>query len=67
MSDTAEIARKNLAPLIGSVVLSKLQPAQISAAYSKALDSGRRDGNGGLSLAPSTTCTAYSNKRSSRP
>ena len=45
----AEIARKNLAPLIGSVVLSKLQPAQISAAYGKALTNGRRDGSGGLS------------------
>ena len=31
-----EIARKNLAPLIGSIVLTKLQPAQISAAYVKA-------------------------------
>ena len=45
----AEIARKNLAPLIGGVVLSKLQPAQISAAYGKALINGRRDGAGGLS------------------
>ena len=44
-----EIARKNLAPLIGGVVLSKLQPTQISAAYAKALASGRRDGSGGLS------------------
>ena len=45
----AEIARKNLAPLIGGVILSKLQPTQISAAYAKALTSGRRDGSGGLS------------------
>ena len=44
----AEIARKNIAPLIGSVVLTKLRPEQISAAYSKALVSGRRDGSGGL-------------------
>src|SRR5215203_5804531 len=44
-----ELARKNIAPLLGDVILSKLQPAQISAAYVKALQSGRRDGQGGLS------------------
>jgi hypothetical protein len=44
-----EIARKNLAPLLGGLGLTKLQPAHISAAYSKALTSGRRDGQGGLS------------------
>jgi integrase len=43
-----EIARKNLAPLLGGISLSKLQPAQISGAYAKALASGRRDGTGGL-------------------
>jgi len=45
----AEIARKNLIPLLGGVALPKLQPMQISTAYTKALTSGRRDGNGGLS------------------
>src|SRR5262244_1615132 len=45
----AEIARKNLAPLLGGLALTKLQPAQISQAYAKALASGRRDGTGGLS------------------
>jgi integrase len=45
----AEIARKNLAPLLGALMLAKLQPAHISAAYAKALTSGRRDGQGGLS------------------
>jgi integrase len=45
----SELARKNLAPLLGSVVLTKLRPAAISAAYSKALTEGRRDGSGGLS------------------
>jgi hypothetical protein len=45
----AEIVRKNIAPLIGTVVLSKLKPAHISEAYSKALSEGRRDGTGGLS------------------
>ncbi|KQQ30938.1 integrase [Methylobacterium sp. Leaf125] len=45
----AELARKNVVPLLGSVILTKLRPEQISAAYSKALVSGRRDGSGGLS------------------
>ena len=45
----AEIARKNLAPLLGALTLTKLQPAHISQAYAKALASGRRDGAGGLS------------------
>jgi integrase len=44
-----ELARKNIAPLLGSVVLMQLRPAQISAAYSKAITHGRRDGTGGLS------------------
>jgi integrase len=45
----SELARKNIAPLLGPVVLTRLRPAQISAAYSKALTEGRRDGTGGLS------------------
>jgi integrase len=45
----AELCRKNIAPLLGAVVLTKLQPAHISQAYAKALASGRRDGQGGLS------------------
>src|SRR5215510_1522935 len=45
----AEICRKNLAPLIGSLLLTKLSAAHISAAYARALASGRRDGSGGLS------------------
>ena len=48
----AELVRKNLNPLLGAVVLTKLRPMQISAAYAKALSAGRRDGKGGLS--PST-------------
>ncbi len=36
-------------PLLGAKVLSKLQPIEISKAYAKALESGRRDGKGGLS------------------
>jgi integrase len=43
-----EIARKNLSPLLGGALLSSLQPHQISAAYTKALESGRRNGKGGL-------------------
>jgi integrase len=45
----AEIARKNLVPLLGGLALTKLQPANISQVYAKALASGRRDGSGGLS------------------
>ena len=45
----AELCRKNIAPLLGGLSLTKLQPAHISQAYAKALTSGRRDGQGGLS------------------
>jgi len=45
----AEIARKNLVPLLGGLALTKLRPEQIDQAYAKALASGRRDGSGGLS------------------
>jgi integrase len=44
-----ELCRKNLVPLLGGHPLAKLQPATISQAYAKALSSGRRDGQGGLS------------------
>ena len=40
---------KNIAPLLGEVILTQLQPIQISQAYAKAVESGRRDGRGGLS------------------
>jgi integrase len=43
-----ELVQKNIVPLLGSVVLSRLPPATISQAYAKALTSGRRDGKGGL-------------------
>jgi integrase len=45
----AELCRNNIEPLLGSVTLTKLQPAQISTAYARALAAGRRDGSGGLS------------------
>jgi integrase len=44
-----EIARKNLTPLLGQTILTKLRPDQIATAYAKALKTGRRDGTGGLS------------------
>ncbi len=44
-----QVCRKNIAPLLGAVLLPKLRPAQISDAYAKALTSGRRNRNGGLS------------------
>jgi integrase len=47
----SEIIAKNIKPAIGAVILAKLRPAQISAAYDKALSGGRRDGTGGLSPA----------------
>jgi integrase len=43
-----EIALKCVAPLLGNVLLPKLRALQISAAYSKALAEGRRNGKGGL-------------------
>ena len=49
----AELVRYHLVPLFGGLALAKLQPSHISAAYAKALASGRRDGTGGLS--PRTT------------
>jgi integrase len=45
----SELIRNNITPLLGTVILAKLQPIQISTAYAKALASGRRDGSGGLS------------------
>src|SRR6516165_8504729 len=44
-----QVCRKNIVPLLGAVLLSKLKPVQVSEAYTKALVSGRRNGKGGLS------------------
>jgi integrase len=44
-----QLALNNIAPLLGGIMLSKLQPIQISAAYAEAVSKGRRDGKGGLS------------------
>ena len=44
-----QIATKNIVPLLGAKLLSKLQPIEISEAYARALESGRCNGKGGLS------------------
>lgn len=44
-----ELTMKNIAPLLGNVILAKLTPMQISGAYAKAVTAGRCDGRGGLS------------------
>jgi integrase len=45
----AQICHKNINPLLGAIPLAKLKPEHISEAYAKALATGRRDGEGGLS------------------
>ena len=45
----AELCRKNIAPLLGGAALSEAAAGAHHAAYAKALTSGRRDGQGGLS------------------
>jgi integrase len=45
----SDLLNKNIAQLLGANILSKLQPIDISEAYARALESGRRDGKGGLS------------------
>jgi integrase len=44
----AGIVNQNLIPVLGAIRLNKLKPVQISAEYTAALNSGRRDGAGGL-------------------
>jgi site-specific recombinase XerC len=44
-----EIVRLYLIPALGSLPLLALQPQHIQKYYAKALESGRRDGKGGLS------------------
>jgi hypothetical protein len=39
-----ELALKNLAPLLGGIMLTRLQPIQISEAYAKAVEAGNRQG-----------------------
>ena len=45
-----EIVRGHLIPTLGSVPLLALQPQHIQQYYGKALESGQRDGKGGLSV-----------------
>jgi integrase len=45
----SDLLNKNLTPLLGAKILSKLTKTDILEAYAKALESGRRDGKGGLS------------------
>jgi integrase len=40
----SELARKNIVPLLGETLLKELQPANISHAYSRLLESGHRKG-----------------------
>lgn len=44
-----EFIQKHLVPTLGHYLLAKLTPLHIQAYYSKALQTGRRDGKGGLS------------------
>jgi integrase len=44
-----EIATKNLSPVLGAVILTKLTSTQVCAAYAGLLATGRRNGPGGLS------------------
>src|SRR5262249_18130727 len=39
----------NILPWIGTIIISKLRPAEIAGMYAHALETGRRDGSGGLS------------------
>jgi integrase len=44
-----QLALKNICPLLGGMQAAALRPVHISEAYAKAIESGRRDGKGGLS------------------
>ncbi len=44
-----ELLLKNIAPVIGAVTLNKLTAARIDGCWAHLLESGRRDGKGGLS------------------
>lgn len=44
-----ELLLKNVAPILGSVMLNKLTAVKIDASWTQLLESGRRNGKGGLS------------------
>ena len=64
----AEIARKNVAPLLGRRRSDEAAAEQITAAYAKAL-AERADATARAASrpAPSTTCTAFCVRPSTRP
>ena len=45
----SEIVHKNLVPVLGALRLPQLQPIHIEEFYAEMLESGRKNGNGGLS------------------
>ena len=45
----SDIVRSHLIPELGRLLLNALQPSHIQAYYARMLESGRRDGKGGLS------------------
>jgi hypothetical protein len=45
----SDLLLKNLKPVLGQVMLTQLKSVQISTAYAKLIECGRRDGKGGLS------------------
>ena len=45
----SDIVRSHLIPELGQLLLNALQPSHIQAYYARMLESGRRDGKGGLS------------------
>jgi integrase len=51
----AQLARRNIVPLLGETLLKDLQPANISHTYSRLLESGHRKG-GGLSAGTVRHC-----------
>jgi len=51
-----QIIRNNLTPALGSIPLNKLQPLAIQGYYNSALESGRKDGKGGLSARTVNHC-----------
>ncbi|NSZ19334.1 tyrosine-type recombinase/integrase [Agrobacterium vitis] len=44
-----ELLLKNIAPVIGNVIMNKLTASRIDGCWTHLLESGRRNGNGGLS------------------
>ena len=45
----SDIVKLHLVPALGATLLAKLHPLQIQSHYAEAMETGRRDGSGGLS------------------